>query len=264
MCASTGVKRKGGKLNRSSQTSAVVLRNTRIGEIHKGVTLLTPDDGLLRAIAHGAYSQKGKLRGTTNLFCYGTCYLYTDRARDSVKITDFDVHDYFSPIREDIVRFYTASLWAEAIIKTYAGGGESNELFTLFIHALNQIQHRAPEEAERVSVQFVWRFLGLSGMRPDLEICAASGDYLSENEPIYYSSRDQGFCAPEHASDEMPAWQPGAAAYLRHTGNLEFQEALRPLPPPGALARIKRVLYSVLQEHVETPINSLRSGSGIL
>jgi hypothetical protein len=62
----------------------------------------------------------------------------------------------------------------------------------------------------------------------------------------------------------MPAWQPGAAAYLRHTGSLALADSLRPIPPAGSLARIKRVLYAILQDHVETPINSLRSGSGIL
>ena len=56
-------------MNRSHSTDAIVLKNTRIGEIHKGVVMLTSDEGLVNAIAHGAYSQKGKLRGTTNLFC---------------------------------------------------------------------------------------------------------------------------------------------------------------------------------------------------
>ncbi len=251
-------------MNRSSQTEAIVLRNTRIGEIHKGVTLLTPDDGLVRAIAHGAYTQKGKLRGTTNLFCCGTCYLYTDRQRDSVKITDFTVRDFFVPIREDIVRFYTASLWAEAIIKTHAGGADSTRLFSLLIESLHELEVRPPDDAVRASVQFVWRFLGISGLQPDLSIAADTGEFLTEGAPVSFSSEEQGFVDAANATDSMAVWQPGALAYMRHTGSLTLRDALAPLPPEGALVRIKRVLYSILEEHVESPLNSLRSGSGIL
>ena len=251
-------------MNRSHSTQAIILKNNRIGEIHKGVVMLSPDEGLVRAIAHGAYSQKGKLRGTTNLFCTGTCYLYTDPVKQSTKITDFDVSEYFSGIREDLVKFFTASLWAESILKTYATGGESAGLYRLFTEALTELQVRPAAEASRVSIHFVWRFLEFSGMQPDLEYCAISGEYLAENEPIYYSARDQGFCSPLHAREEWPRWQPGAAAYMRHAGHLLLADALKIVPPDGAVARIKRVLYSILEEHVESPLNALRSGAGIL
>lgn len=251
-------------MNRSHWSPAIVLKNNRIGEIHKGVVMLTPGEGLVRAIAHGAYSQKGKLRGTTNLLCSGTCYLYTDPVKQTTKITDFDVTSYFSGIREDLAKFYTASLWAESILKTYATGGDSAPLHRLLIDSLHELEARPALEAERVSVHFVWRFLLLSGMQPDLEHCAVSGEFLADGEPIYYSARDNGFCAPIRAREDMPRWMPGAAAYLRHSGSLDLRDALRVIPPEGAILRIKRVLYAILEEHVESPLNVLRSGAGIL
>lgn len=251
-------------MNRSSTTPAIILKNNRIGEIHKGVVMLTPGEGLVRAIAHGAYSQKGKLRGTTNLFCTGTCYLYTDPVKQSTKITDFDVGEYFSGIRDDLVRFYTASLWAEAVLKTYATGGESERVYALLVDSLGELQRRPAAEARRVSVHFVWRFLEYSGLQPDLDHSAMSGEFLAENEPIYYAAAEQGFCAEDEAREEMPRWHAGAVAYLRYSGRQELADALRVVPPDGAIARIKRVLYGILEEHVEAPLNALRSGSGIL
>ena len=251
-------------MNRSHRTEAIVLKNNRIGEIHKGVVMLTPEHGLLRAIAHGAYSQKGKLRGTTNLFCCGMCYLYTDHAKQSTKVTDFDVREYFPGIREDLVKFYTASLWAETVLKTYATGGDSERLYELFVEALGELQDRPARAAELASIHFVWRFLLSSGLQPDLVHCAVCGEFLAESEPVYYSARDNGFCSNAHASDDMPRWQPGAVAYLRYTGRLSLGEALRVIPPKGASVRIKRLLYSILEEHVESPLNALRSGAGIL
>jgi len=251
-------------MNRSHSAEAIVLKNNRIGDIHKGVVMLTPEEGLVRAIAHGAYSQNGKLRGTTNLFCCGTAYLYTDPVKQSTKITDFDVREYYSGIREDLVKFYTASLWAESVLKTYGTGGDSERLYTLLVDSLVELQRRSSAEAQRVSVHYVWRFLESSGMQPNLDFCAVSGDALAEAQPIYYSARDDGFCGLEHAREEMPRLTAGAAAYLRYTGQVGLREALEVIPPEGAISRIRRVLYEILEQHIESPLNALRSGSGII
>lgn len=251
-------------MNRSRTTRAIVLRNSRIGEMHKGVVLLTPQEGLVRAIAYGAYAAKGKLRGTTNLFCAGTAYLYADPARDSTKVTDFDVEHFFSGIRENLVRFYTASLWSESILMTYGGGGESEGLFHLLLHGLELLDTLPADRAPALSIQFVWRFLEYGGAQPDLYHCARSGEPLAAGEPAWYSGADQGFCGPSFATDDMPMWQPGALAFMRHTALLALDESLRVVPPDGSLARIKRVVYALLQDHVESPLQSLKTGSGIL
>jgi DNA repair protein RecO (recombination protein O) len=228
------------------------------------VLLLTPEEGLLRAIAHGAYSQKGKLRGVTHFLCSGTAYLYHNPVSDSTKLSDFDVRLFHSGVREDLSRFYTASLWAEAISKTYGAGGGSEELFGLFHEALGELERRPGNEAELVSIQFIWRFLSVSGMQPDLEHCAITGEFLAQGEPVYYSPAEQGFCSRDVAGEHMTAWQPGALAFMRHTATVSLSQALRTTPPAGATARIKRVLYAILEEHVDSPLNTLKSGSGIL
>ncbi|MFP4551152.1 MAG: DNA repair protein RecO [Spirochaetales bacterium] len=251
-------------MSRSRASEAIVIKTNRIGEIHKGVLLLTPREGLVRAIAHGAFSQKGKLRGLTDFLCSGTAYLYHNPVSDSTKLSDFDVRLFHSRVREDLARFYTASLWAEAIAKTHGAGGGSEELFALFHDALAELERRPGEEAQLVSVQFVWRFLSISGMQPDLEHCAITGEFLAEGEPVYYSPADQGFCNRDVAIEHMAAWQPGALAFMRHTAAVPLAQALRTTPPAGAAARIKRVLYAILEEHVDSPLNTLKSGGAIL
>ncbi len=253
-----------GRVSRSRAIEAIVLKTNRIGEIHKGVLLLTPEEGLVRAIAHGAYSQKGKLRGVTHFLCSGTAYLYHNPVSDSTKLSEFDVRSFHSSIREDLIRFYTASLWAESISKSYGAGGGSEDLFLLLHEALAELERRPGSESELVSIQFVWRFLRISGMQPDLEHCAITGEFLAEGEPVYYSPAEQGFCSREVASEHMAAWQPGALAFMRHTAAVPLPQALRTIPPAGATARIKRVLYAILEEHIDSPLNTLKSGSGIL
>ena len=104
--------------------------------------MLTPDEGLVRAIAHGANTAKGKLRGSTVPFCSGRAYLYSNPAKQSIKITDMDATEFFSGIRGDLKKFYTASLWAELILKTFASGGAEAGLFGLFRSALGELDRR--------------------------------------------------------------------------------------------------------------------------
>jgi DNA repair protein RecO (recombination protein O) len=251
-------------MERRQSTPAVVLRTYRVGEIHRGVVMLTPGEGLVRAIAHGALTEKGRLRGSTVPFCYGRCDLYTDPVRQSTKITDMQPHDFFVGVREDIKRFYTASLWTEVILKTFASGGSSEELFALFVTALRCIDSSNAEETDRVSIQFLWRFLALSGSQPGLDHCACSGEFLEPDRPIYYAPGEQGFCSEHHASEGMVRWSAGVAAYLRHAATMGLPEAARIAPPAESVPRIKRVLYGILQDLVETPLNALRIGSGII
>jgi DNA repair protein RecO (recombination protein O) len=251
-------------MDRRRSTPAIILRAYRIGEIHRGVVMLTPEEGLVRAIAHGALSQKGRLRGSTVPFTLGECYLYTDPVRQSVKVTDMQAACHFVGLREDIKRFYTASLWTELILKTFASGGSADLLFVLFTDALRLLDASDREEADRISIQFLWRFLDLAGSRPDLDVCACSGETLPPDVPVYYAPAETGFCAEAYSTDSMIEWSAGIAAYLRHSSSLELAAAVRVAPPVDAAPRIKRVLYMIVQDLVESPLHTLRIGSGII
>ena len=49
-------------VNRSSQQLAIVLRISPFGESHALVDLLTPEEGLLPAVAYGLRSRRSSLR----------------------------------------------------------------------------------------------------------------------------------------------------------------------------------------------------------
>ncbi|TVR02842.1 MAG: DNA repair protein RecO [Spirochaetaceae bacterium] len=248
-------------MSRSSTTEVVILRNGRIGEIHKNVWMLSPDLGLISAIAHGAYSQKGKLRGVTNPFSFGRCYLYTDPVKKSVKITDLAVHEFFPGLREDVAKFYTASLWAELVLRTFGGGGESGTLFSLLVESLHALD--ATTGFEPVTVQFLWRYLGVSGLQPDLDECAVCGAPLSAGRA--WDASHGGFLCPACAQTaDRAELTAGAAAYLRHSGTLSLSDSLHIRLEAAALSNAKRVLYRIVQDVAETPLNSLRIGGGIL
>lgn len=256
-------------MNRNSETDIIILKNSRIGDIHKGVVMLSCDAGLVSAIAHGAYSQKGKLRGVTNPFFHGHAYLYSDPVKKSVKITDLVIADYFPGLRESVTRFYTASLWAELVLKTF--GGESETLFALLLAALRALD--GADDCSAVTIQFLWRYLELSGLQPDLGGCASCSRTLPHGASRRYHPRHSGFLCDECAAGttepgageaETITLSAGAAAYLQHTGALEFSAALGVGADRALLGNAKRMLYRLAQDVAEAPLNTLRIGAGIL
>jgi DNA repair protein RecO (recombination protein O) len=247
---------------------AVILTNRRVGEIHRLVTMLAKERGLVRAMAHGAYSKRGKLKGTTTPFTYGTCYLYTNPVKEQHKITDFDVAADFAAVKEDIRRFYVASLWAETVLKSYGGGDEygqgTGEVFSLFIRALESLASVPDGQVGLASLQFLWRYLGLNGVRPSLTECSASGRAFAEGETRYFDRRSDGVVAAEYADPEMESLQPGAARYFDHTAGLSFEAALRVDLTAETRRNARGFMHSRIEQMVEGPLNTLATAGPIL
>jgi len=255
-------------LNRNDVFEAVILTNRRIGEIHRLVTMLAKERGLVRAMAHGAYSKHGKLKGTTNPFTYGTCYLYTNPVKEQHKITDFDVAEDFTAVKEDILRFYVASLWGETVLKSYGAGDEygqgTGEVFTLLLAALHALSTVAAERVGALSLQFLWRYVGLNGLRPSLNECSASGRTFAEREARYFDRRTEGVVAAEYAHPEMESLQPGAARYFEYTARLSFENALRVDLSADTRRNARRFMHALIEQMVEGPLNTLATAGPIL
>jgi len=256
-------------MNRTQSTDAIVLRTNRIGEIHRGVVLLSRDLGLVRAIAHGANSPRGKLRGSTVVLASGRVFLYTNPRTESVKITDFDATEFHSGIRKDLRKYFTASLWSEVILLSFGSGGHADSVFDLMTSALRILDQANANGTDLISIQFLWRFLGLSGLQPDLNLCACCGEAIARQDGVVYAASEHGFCAESHgcageADSEALRWTSGARMYLQHAASLPIEDSIRVVPPSGATQALKRVMYSMIQDLVETPLKTLESGAGII
>lgn len=250
-------------MERNATCKGIVLRNYRIGEMHKGVVLLSDRFGLVSAIAHGAYSQKGKLRGVTNMFCSGTFYLYHNPTKNSTKITDVAVDEFHRRIRDELSSFYAASLWAEIIVKSYAGGEDGARVFALLRNALGALE-REIDVASRASVQFIWRYLAILGVQPTLRECAATGGGLEVAESATYSRLHGGFVTPAFSETGDIEISAGARRYLEHTTGLGFDDALSVRLDSASLASLKSALFAMAQDTVDSGLNTLRIGEAFL
>ena len=83
-------------MSRNMTIRGIILKTTRIGEIHKGLTILTLEQGLVDAIAHGALKDKSKLRAATQLFSHSLFYIYSNPVKKSNKVSDIENYDLYN------------------------------------------------------------------------------------------------------------------------------------------------------------------------
>lgn len=245
-----------GKMARTFQTEAIILRTYRFGEIHKGVTLLCPSTGLLDAVAFGAYKGSSKLGGSTDPFAYGRFYCYRDPVKDRTKISDADVRDLFEGIRGDLRRYYTACFWAELIIKSYAGGGAGEELYTLMLSAMKALDSN-PDLRLPLFNQFAWRFLDILGLRPEPGLCGGCGHAAEAGESVFLDPRQVEFRCGNCRSPGDTEIHPGLRRYLLHTQQRSLEASMRVRLDLSSEQLLYSLFLSMLEEAVDQPLKTV-------
>ena len=185
-------------MSRNAVFSAIVLRNRPSGESNNEVSLLTAEEGIIRATVFGG--PKSKLRSHAAPYNSGQVWIYRDPAKDYGKLSDFDVHSWRPGLRELYERTMAAAGVAETVLFTHGGGGDWNSALKLVISTLDALENANEELCERILVHFLWRWAHFMGLQPHIESCGSCGD-RADGRPLWYSAREGavlcGNCVPK-------------------------------------------------------------------
>ncbi|MBN2534321.1 MAG: DNA repair protein RecO [Spirochaetales bacterium] len=245
-------------MSRNSITQAIVLKTYRIGEIHKGVTLLTKNTGIINAIAHGAWKIKSRLRAHTQLFNYVRVYLYYNPVKQSYKITDIESLRLCDMIVKSLKKYYIVSICAEIILKSFGGGESVKEMFFLFLSVLQTLGRICDDEADFILIQFFWRFLLITGHRPDFTHCHHCGTSLPTTSGIYSIKGIPGFVCTSCKHPGAIQLNSGMIKYLENTEQLPITQSLCYKIAKESETILKEVLSAIIETCIETPLQSLK------
>ncbi|MGL4306997.1 MAG: DNA repair protein RecO, partial [Mycobacteriaceae bacterium] len=154
--------------------NAVVLRQHKLGEADRIVTLLTREHGLVRAVAKGVRRTRSKFGARLEPFAHIDVLLYPGRNLDIV--TQVHSIDAFAG---DIVDDYGRYTTACAILETAERlAGEERapaiQLHQLTVGALRAVA-QASRPREMILNAFLLRAMSFAGWAPALEDCARCG-----------------------------------------------------------------------------------------
>lgn len=199
------------------KTEAVVLRAEEFGEAHRLVTLLTPERGLVRAVAKGARRPTSRLGGVLQPFTHVRLLLWRGRSLDGV--SQAEVRRAFRPLREDLQRMaaaiYACELAAEMLGQAQGEGAvqEGAAVFRLLLAVLGLLG--AGYRSDLVLRYFELHLLRLAGFGPLFDHCPACNTVMSGGR-AYFSPAAGGCLCPACVGRAVDAagggmWLDGAA-----------------------------------------------------
>jgi len=205
----------------------------------------------MKVMAYGVSKPASRKRGATQLFSHSRFLMNRGRELDS--ISQGEVIEMFSFLRNDLEKFVCASYLAELVDAVTPEGMPNILLFELLLTSMNLL---AAGDAELLTRAFEIRAVSLLGYRPLLEQCAYC---QGPAEGLLSFSPAMGGVLCETCGSADPA----ALSFDR--GMLEILKLLLSWHPAklnrlkidrSARDRIRSLLYEYIRYHLERDLKS--------
>lgn len=179
--------------------SGLIIRETDVGESDRIVTILTADNGLIRAFARGSKKIKSKLFSSTRIFTYGDFML--QKGKDKYIVTDAVRKSGFFSRIDDIKKLalaqYVCEFCSLSVPQEEPDG--RGEILRLALNTLYAIE-KTDKPLYIIKPAFELRMLSLLGYCPDVSGCGDCGS--DEGELTFYFEEGVFLC------DECKIYSP--------------------------------------------------------
>ncbi|MDI6858595.1 MAG: DNA repair protein RecO [Dehalococcoidia bacterium] len=237
------------------KTAGIVLRQRRLGEADKIITLFTPNLGKLDAVAKGVRRPRSKLGGHVEPLSHTSFLLAKGRELDI--ITQAQAVELFAPVREDLDRTGRALYLVELVDRFTPERQEAYPVFRLLLESLRRLA--AETSLDAVLRFFEMRLLDHLGYRPQLQECVVCGKALRP-QTNNWSVESGGVSCPECARDS-PMPRPlslNALKVMRLLQTGDFADVARLRLTPALAVEIERHLREYIFYLLERDVRSAR------
>ena len=237
------------------KTQAIVLRQRKLGEADKIVTLYCSHYGRLDAVAKGVRRTKSRLAGHLEPLTLGSYLIAEGRELDIV--TQAETVESFSHLRTDLERLSRGLYCAELVDRLTPERSEGNPVFRLLSETLTVLDQES--ELDLAVRRFELRLLDELGYRPALETCAVCDRRL---EPIdnFWSAPAGGAVCPDCADDalRLRPLSLNALKVLRLLLRASYAEAARVRLSGGLMQEVEACLSDHLSYVLDREVRSAR------
>ncbi|NPV14312.1 DNA repair protein RecO [candidate division WOR-3 bacterium] len=161
-------------MRRIVKTSAICLRVRNWRESSRIVSLLTPDIGLVTAIARGARRPKSRLGAALDLFARSEITIYLSKTSELATLSDAELITRYPALTGNYERFLAATRICQFLLHALLHNHPEPRLFTLLETTLTAIA-QAPQESGELSGlvgSFILKATSFLGFRPRFDRCA--------------------------------------------------------------------------------------------
>ena len=152
-------------------TQGLIIKEQAVGESDRLVTILTKDEGVVRAFARRAKNLKDSKNAATGLLCYSRLKL--SKGRDTYNVNEAFPIEVFFGLRKDVTALALAQYFCQLAVELVPEGVESSEYLRLVLNALHFLcQGTRPQPLLKAIVEL--RMVSEAGYMPNLAYCANS------------------------------------------------------------------------------------------
>jgi len=183
-------------LSPNYQTEAIVIKETKLGEGDKILTLYTPMLGKLKAVAKGACRPGSKFAANVEPLTYSLMMLARGRNLDIV--TQSQIIDAFSPLKNDLWRMACGLYVLELVDSSTVENSENRYLFDLLLDTLHWL---CQDDSSIILRYFELHLVDYLGYRPQLRQCVICNS-LARPVANFFSSSQGGILCPRCSQKE--------------------------------------------------------------
>jgi DNA repair protein RecO (recombination protein O) len=234
-------------------TPAIVLRQRKLGDADKILTLYTANRGKLEAVAKGVRKPRSKLAGHVEPLAHATFQLAQGRNLDIV--TQAETIEAFADLRDDLDRLSRALYACELLDRFTEPREEHFDLYRLLLDTLRRIATRA--DLDTPVRYFEMRLLDILGYRPELEECVTCRERLRA-VTNYWTAGGGGVVCPNCRRDEA-AVRPisvNAVKLLRLLLHGSWNDVSRVTVDPDLAGELERAMLEYVRWVLERDVRS--------
>lgn len=220
------------------ETDGLVIMERQVGESDRLITVLTREEGVLRAFARKAKLLRSSKLSATQLLCYSRFLIY--KGRDKYIIDDAQPVEVFFDLRRDIGSLSLAQYFCELAGALAPQEAEAGDFLRLLLRAFYYLSKGIrPHLLVKAAVEM--RMLSLAGYMPDLVCCAGCACYEAETM-LFLPRSGVLYCQSCYSQGAEPAvpLSPGALTALRHTVYADFDKLFAFRLPEEGLWEVAR------------------------
>ncbi len=193
--------------------TAIILKKKEIGETDRLYTVYTKEAGKLSLVAKGVRKPEAKL--ASQLETFNAVSLSVQKGKGRGNISGAIAEESFSNIRKHPETIFSILKTIGSVEKQVGFEERDEYLFSLlekFLLLANTMSVSRPEKIPLLVEAFLVQFLDHLGYRIEANVCAASGERLSETDRLFFSPSAGGVVSSIHSKNGAQAVPIGAPA----------------------------------------------------
>lgn len=126
------------------QTTGIIVRKQGFGENDLLITLLSPENGLVKAIAPNARKHQSTLRGRTELFVVNKFLMIKGKNLD--RISQVETEKTYRKLSQSLGKLTASQYLAELVLNLAITQEPQSELYVILNEHLQRIEQLSPSE----------------------------------------------------------------------------------------------------------------------